>query len=261
MKLRNLRVFSRHPSHEKLRDVKIKLPVLTCIRLGSITVGTLPYKVQINSVDSIKKSSNKLLMKECFTKAGVKTAEWISPKTIEDIYDFIDEHEVIVSKSLFGSRGTGNMLLKNKDEILKYFSDKNLSGYIIEAFKNYSKEYRLHVTSEGCFYTCRKMLKSDTPADKRWYRNDSNSSWILESNPQFEKPSNWKEIEDHCVLALNSVGLDVGAMDVKVQSEKKRKRDIVEFCILECNSAASHGEETHKKYVDIIPKIVAKKLK
>jgi hypothetical protein len=260
-KKRTLRVFSRHPSHESLRQSAVKLPVLTCIRLGSTTVGTLPYKVEINSIDSIKNSSNKLLMKRCFQSANIKTAEWIEPNTIEDIHDFFEEHQKIISKSLYGSRGIGNTLLSSHEEIKNYFHGKNLKNYIIEAFKNYTKEYRLHVTSEGCFYACRKMLKSDTPQDKRWYRNDSNCNWILESNELFCIPSNWKEVEHQCVLALKSVGLDVGAVDLKIQSEKDGKRDNPDFCVIEINSAASFGEETLKHYINIIPKIVENKLK
>lgn len=259
-KNRKLRVFSRHPSHESLREATVLLPVLACMRLGSVTVGTLPYEVEINSVNAVKNSSNKLLMKKCFTEAKVKTAEWISPKSIEEIHDFFEEYEVIVSKSLYGSRGKGNAIHKSKQEITDYFKGKDLNNYIIEAFKNYSKEYRLHVTADGCFYTCRKMLKSDTPADKRWYRNDSNCVWILEENPSFNKPSNWKEIEKQCVLALNSVGLDVGAVDLKVQSEKDKKKDNPEFCVLEINSAPSYGEGTCKKYIEEIPKIVSRKI-
>jgi type I restriction enzyme S subunit len=41
-----------------------------------------------------------------------------------------------------------------------------------EVMLNNSREYRLHVTADGCFYACRKMLKAD--AEERWYKNDSN---------------------------------------------------------------------------------------
>ena len=49
------------------------------------------------------------------------------------------------------------------------------------------------------------------PDDERFVRNDKNCVWILESNPMFDKPSNWQEIVDESVKALHAVGLDVGA--------------------------------------------------
>ena len=49
-----------------------------------------------------------------------------------------------------------------------------------------------------CIYTCRKVLKNDTPENQRWFRNDSNSAWYLETNPKFDKPVNWDSIIDEC---------------------------------------------------------------
>ena len=133
--------------------------------------------------------------------------------------------------------------------------DNNSDSYIIEKYYNYSKEYRLHVTKDGCFYACRKMLKED--AEERWHRHDMNSVWIMEENPLFDKPSNWDSIVGECVKALNAVGLDIGACDVKVQSEKGKRNDFTpDFIILEINSAPSLGEVTAQKYIQKLSQIV-----
>jgi len=263
--IRTLRVFSRHPSHRPIRKA-IKLPFLACLRLGSLTPGSLPYKVEINSPQAIKNSSNKLLMKNCFSKNTVKTAQWWTCATMAGGYLFSDNMDMatlpypIVAKHHFGSRGEGNTLIHNVGELNVWLKGKTVSNYIFEKYYSYAREYRLHVDSEGCFYTCRKMLKEGTPENEKWHRHDSNSVWILENNPSFDKPSNWEDVVKHSVLALNSVGLDVGAVDLKIQSEtdgKGRKRT-PDFIVIEINSAPSFGEQTLQKYMQQIP-IIAKR--
>lgn len=71
--------------------------------------------------------------------------------------------------------------------------------------------------------------------------------WILEENPLFDKPSNWDNIVDECVKAMSSIGLDLCAIDVKVQTNKY---ETPEFIILETNSAPALGDVGIKKYIE-----------
>jgi hypothetical protein len=163
---------------------------------------------------------------------------------------------------VYGSRGTGNYLLKTREEFDAFVAKHRGGNYIYERFHDYNREYRLHVTSDGCFYTCRKLLKEETPERDRWFRNDSNSTWILENNPSFDRPTNWDAIVAECVKALNAVGLDFGACDVKVQSAKNSKdkdRKEPKFFIIEINSAPSFGTLTTQKYLEEIPKLLTRK--
>lgn len=272
---------SRHPSHKILRTELPLLPFRSVVRLGSTTVlnDTVENggnRIEINKVQAIKNSASKLLMKQCFNRDGVKTAKWCKASEKYEILDkgirFLlgqNDHEEfnglefpIVAKSLYGSRGQGNTLILNKESLDKWLVGKTLSNYIFEKFYSYSREYRLHITKEGCFYTCRKMLKQDTPENDRWRRHDDNSVWILESNPDFDKPVNWSSIVEHSVKALNAVGLDIGAVDVKVQSKLDNKGNIREnpdFIIIEINSAPSFGELTAEKYIIEINKLLIMK--
>jgi glutathione synthase/RimK-type ligase-like ATP-grasp enzyme len=291
------RIRSRHPSHSPLREQLPRMTKRAIVRLGSTTPIPQDGKnyIEVNTTNAINNSANKLLMKQCFTKAGVKTAQWfypiISDKAFPEytnaIYEVVDkgirfiddtypgsEHFSptimefpVVAKHIRGSRGTGNYLIKSKQQLEGWMMGKNLENYIFEKFYNYNREYRLHVTKDGCFYTCRKLLKEDTPEDKRWFRNDSNSVWVVEDNPSFDKPSNWDAIVAESVKALNAVGLDVGAVDVRVQSATKTtkkkgevKRENPEFIIIEINSAPSFGEITLQKYLEEIPKIINSKI-
>lgn len=271
---RKLRVFSRHPSHKVFRE-GIYLPVLTCMRFGSTTKGTLHYKVEINGVEAIKNSSDKLKMKRCFTDSEVKTAVWFTTTDCEHFYIYSPSSTSegmlnkgnleypIIAKHRFGSRGRGLTLINSVEELNEWKRGKTLDNYIFEKYYNYNREYRLHITEDGCFYTCRKMLKSDIPQEKRHIRNDETCVWILDTNPSFDKPVNWENIERECIKALKSVGLDVGAVDLRVQSatdSKGVKRNQPDFIIVEINSAPSMGNITEIKYREIIPQIVNKKI-
>lgn len=291
------RLRSRHPSHSVLRPRNKNLPLFpfkSVIRLGSSTdmkdtVTNGGDRIEINTIDSIKNSSNKLLMKQCFTKNKVKTANWwryyndnIFYNTNQPFDESFDGNAgtkiedlpyPIISKNVYGSRGRGNKKHDNLESLEAWMEGKDLSNYIFEKFHNYAREYRIHVTEDGYFYTCRKVLRRDTPSSEKWYRNDSHCNWIREdgSNPElFDKPVNWDEIEEQCVNALMSVGLDLGAVDLRIQSathESGEKRDNPNFIVVEINSAPSLGNpddptsETFvkTKYLEEIPKILMRK--
>lgn len=253
-------VRSRHNTHNVLRTELSRLSFRSVVRLGSTTdlpdtVSNGGTRVECNTVQAIKNSSNKHLMKDCFDKGNVKTAKWFAAKTPKEFEEKIKNFKLpIVAKHNYGSRGNGNTLIKTEQQLAQWLNGKNLTEYIFEKFYNYTREYRLHITKDGCFYTCRKLLKEGTAEDKKWFRNDSNCVWIVENNASFNKPCNWATIEEHCVRALKAVGLDIGACDIKTTSKNNP-----DFIILEINSAPSFGDITSQKYIEIIPKILKNK--
>lgn len=268
---------TKHPSYSWL---KTQMPLSNnrvVIRFGSTTTLAQVYPTktseqlskvkEINKVEAIKNSANKLLMKQCFTNAEVKTANWFTISrsgAIRDgkhnvINNYSDLEYPVVAKHIYGSRGTGNYKLDTQEQLEQWVVGKNLSSYIFERFYSFTREYRIHCTKEGYFYTCRKMLKSDTAEDKKWQRHDDNCVWILEENPSFDKPVNWNIIVEHCVKALNSIGLDIGGFDVKVQSAKNSKGELrvePDFIIIESNSACSMGQITEIEYKKALIKLI-----
>ena len=268
-------ILSRHPSHDilRLKHKKIAaLPYRSVIRFGSSTevedtTAKGGNRIEINTVDAIKISANKLLMKQKFTEAGVRTANWRQHCPIEGLTDL---EFPIVAKAHYGSKGKGNTLLKTHEEYLEWTSGKNLSNYIFEKFMNFGHEFRLHVTEDGCFYTCRKALKQDVPEDQKWRRHDDICVWFLETNENFHKPNSWNDIVSDCVKALKAVGADLLSFDVRVQTPRDKdgnSRPYQEYILLECNSASSMDNGTGEvsvcaqKYIDEIPKIIIRKAK
>lgn len=253
-------VLSRHPSHDILRTSLKRNPFRAAIRLGSETIPERNNeRIQINTPQAVRNSASKLLMKQCFDRAAVKHSQWITGVNIgrTAILEWADRVGYpIVAKSHFGSRGVGNTKIDNRKTLERF---GNLSGHIFEKFIPYSREYRLHVTQDGCFYTCRKLVRSDAPADT-WQRHDDVCVWILEENPSFKKPNNWNAIVQDCINAQRALGLDICAFDVMVQGSREgRERTNPDWIICESCSAPSFGEITGQKYTQEINRLLIEK--
>jgi glutathione synthase/RimK-type ligase-like ATP-grasp enzyme len=285
-----VRTRSRHPSHTnfrgEMRNVRCTTPVV--IRLGSPTpleeivpTGGVRARCKvINSIDGITTSSDKKLMKIAFNDAKIPTAKgfvytngqfrFIGTGVTPVIFgDGEDEMKgPFIAKIRKGSRGNGLIYLEDSDELRMFVEnftevmaelkmEYTIGSYIFEKYHNYSREYRIHITKEGgLIYTNRKMLKADTPDDQKFFRNDKNCIWYLQNNKDFDTPSNWKDILKASADAIKAVGLDFGAVDVRVQSAtdgKGKKRETPKFIIVETNSAPSFGEGTTEAYLDFIP--------
>ncbi|MFW6225398.1 MAG: hypothetical protein ACOC3V_00400 [bacterium] len=274
------RIRSKNFSCDPLRHTHSTLgfyPFRSVIRFGSTTPTEKVFPgrnnvIELNTVDAIRKSSSKLLMKKAFAEAGVPQSEWWTIQPMGEGKGFYNKNNEfveidtlpfpILAKKVYGSKGKGMVKLNSKDELNKWLADNNTQGYYFEAFHNYAREYRLHVSKHGCFYGLRKMLKSDTPDDQKWFRNDSNCVWMIEENELFDRPVNWDKIEADCVNALNVIGLDTGAFDVKIQSSTTidgEVRENPEYILIEVNSAPSMGDITVERYKSILPKLLVEK--
>lgn len=240
------RVKSRHHTHDVLRGNKLlRFGKPVVIRLGSTTIGD-PDAIQINTVEAIQNCSNKLLMKELFAKAKVKSPRFFTAEQITKA----DFKFPIVKKLKFRSRGQGMELVQDNKHLQQILSKKK-EGVYFEEFFNGAREYRLHISELGCFYTCRKMRKKD--AKDRWYFNSKNSVWILDTNPSFNKPPTFDKIVKECQKALKALGLDFAAFDVRVGKDGT-------FTIIEANSAPSFGDLTAERYLEHLPLLINKKI-
>lgn len=259
-----VRLRTRNFTAETLRDKLYTtfFPKLAVVRLGSLTpieeITGIRNVIEINKCEAIETSRDKLLMMEAFTQNKVKTPEWCKA-TDEDVIKTMKFP--LVCKSRTGQGGAGNTLVNTKEELDKWKQGKTLSNYIITKYKDYAREYRLHVTEDGCFLAWRKMRKKD--AKERWYFNNDNCIWAGESNLSFDKPVNWDECIQQSVLALKSSGLCIGAVDLRIQSatdEAGNKRNKCELVLMEVNSAPSLGTIGSEFYYKEIIKLINKKL-
>lgn len=268
-----INVRSRHPSHKVLRNNLPRMPFRSILRLGSeLVLDDGKNRVELNSVNSISISKNKRLMKEKFNEANVPTPVWVNANSLNTLIGKINSEEIrypIVCKSLFGSRGEGNTIIYNEKDLNDWSTNRNFNSYIFENYMNYMLEYRLHITKFGCFYACRKALRSDAPDDAKWRRHADNSVWLLEDNPNFFRPNSWTNIVNDCVKALKTIGADILSFDIRVQSSRDsegRQREFQKYILIECNSASSMKSPSNKeisicahKYLEMIPKLLIDK--
>lgn len=230
------------------------------VRLGSLTPTDYCFRkprkaIEINTVEAIQNSRDKLRMKACFDKGKVPQAEyWTFDKSI-------DLHSLpypIVVKRVFGFQGRGMLLINDYAEFNRWYNNHILTetaGWFIEKFYNYAREYRLHVSkSSGVFLSWRKLRTSE--AENRWFFNSTNSTWVGVDHELFDKPKSWDKMEEAAISALSSVGLDIGAVDIRVQSNKKKDP---KFIVCEINSAPALGELGIDKYRKEITSLINKK--
>jgi len=237
-----IRILSRHPSHKPLRDIILNKKVL--YRLGSTTAVDGKW-FEINKISAIENSSNKRLMKICFSDHKISTPKWAEDNTKVKNLKY-----PIVAKHIKGSRGTGNYKLENNEEFNKFCKNKrNISSFIFEEFCNYKYEYRVHVSRFGVFLIWQKLRKKETPSDKRWIYNNDNCVFIGEKNPIFKQIDVIK-LNKLAVDTLNSVQLDIGSIDVKVNEKGDMK-------VIEINSAPSLAEQGIQSYKNEILKLCA----
>lgn len=266
-------VRSKNHSCAPLREIRLNQKVL--YRMGSTTPEpeilknhkTKHFDLVINSIIGCMTSGDKRLMKKCFKDNNIKTAEYFAPFADNKVVDmFKIQKDIITIKELFeqwnnrmiikkynSSKGNDIYYIDTKEKLEEFLKEQkyHLFDFVFERYYTYSKEYRLHVTQDECFYTCRKMLKND--AKVRWHRHENNSVWILEDNPLFNKPKSWDKIVEECKKALTALELDIAAFDVKVQTNDKKDPD---FIILESNTAPALGKIGIEKYKKELPCLV-----
>ena len=245
---------TKNPSALPLRR-SIEVPGRAIVRLGSRTPSSIIYKpgirfVEVNTVESIENSRDKLRMKKCFATLDIPQAEWWSDHL--DRTSFDEKMYPLVGKLIVGFKGHGMQLINNESELRTWLSSHNNGQYYLEKFYNYSREYRVHATQSHAFMSWRKLRRSD--ATERWFFNSSNCNWVSPEHPLFDRPRNWDVMEEAAVNAIRAVGLDIGAVDIRVQS-----KDTPKFIVLEVNSAPQLGEAGIEAYKNEIRNIIINK--
>lgn len=229
------------------------VPYRSIVRLGSTTENEQVFSraemargfKEINSTNAVRTSSNKLSMKQAFKDKNVKQSEWW---TLNEFRNLEEVPYPILAKKVRGSKARGMVKIENKQELDNFMNNNNLDGYYFEKFHNYAREYRIHMSiASGEFMAWRKLRRKDE--EIRWYFNNDNCNWVNPEHELFDRPNNWNEVVDNCKRALEAVGLDIGACDVRIQSNEKRNP---EFIICEINSAPSLGDKGVEVYANEI---------
>lgn len=245
--MRKLRVFSPNKSCAPLRNILFKQRVL--LRLGSTTPLISKYKyLELNTIEGVRISANKILMKKAFDEAHISHSEWINSSKKNDIREFLHINKIIIAKHKHSSKGNDIYYIDNDKYLEELFTKININDFVFEKYYFYPIEYRVHVdVNHGCFYTCKKVLKED--ADIQWHKHADNSIFVL-INDQQKLPICWEYMIKDCVKALKQMQLTIACFDVLCSNDN--------FIIVESNTApslASYGITYYsnhlKKWYDI----------
>ena len=259
---RTVRIRTKNPSSNPLRKA-ILVPFNAVCRLGSRTPTNEVFPrggrvIECNTVESIENSRDKLRMKACFERGNVTQARHYHG-SFGDI-QVIKRHFSInktteyqlVGKAICGFQGKGMVLINNDTELSTFCRTHTPQNFFIELFYNYGREYRLHATQTEMFLSWRKLRKSD--AEARWFFNSHNCNWVSEDHELFDKPRNWKDLCDVAIKAIQSTGLDIGCVDIRVSSQ-----DTSQFIVCEVNSAPALSEHGIEAYRTQIRKVLINK--
>jgi glutathione synthase/RimK-type ligase-like ATP-grasp enzyme len=255
--LRIVRVRTKNPSASPLCRA-IFVPFKALCRLGSRTPTQLIYPrgervVECNTVESIENSRDKIRMKECFTQFKIPQANWYHGRLVpSEIKNILGNDCVLVGKAICGFQGNGMVLIENDTQLAEFCRTHSPEHFFIEKFHNYGREYRLHATRDGVFLSWRKLRTSE--ATQRWFFNSHNCNWVGEDHSLFNKPSSWDELCRVACKAVESVGLDIGAVDIRISS-----KDTSQFIVCEVNSAPSLAEIGIEAYKEQIKKVLITK--
>lgn len=254
-----LRIVSRQISPRKLRR-KINLPFRATANFGVAEEEDFLARLRrtnrrrqpgvvLNPPTAVLNAADKRVTKQIFTANDIPTAQWW-----EDGNAPPNKFPVIV-KPRFGSRGRGIHLCETPEQLaeLRASQGGSLDRYVVERYKNYRYEYRLHATRNSVFIAHRKAMRNGVPDSESWKHSYHNSVWFTETNPEFRKPACWDDICDHCTGAIAALGLDFGALDVKVNNAGTK------FFILEVNTAPAMGEDTLAAYQRVLPELATTK--
>lgn len=242
-----LRVFSPNSSCAPLRNVLFRQRVL--LRLGSTTPLVSKYKyLELNTVEGVKTSGNKISMKRAFDRAGIVHSEWICSTKRADIYSFFNKHKILIAKHKHSSKGKNIYYIDNLETLESVCNNVNIQDFVFEKYYFFPSEYRVHIdVNHGCFYACKKVLKPD--AEVQWHKHADNSVFVL-IKKDFKVPACWEKMINDCIKVLKQMKLTIACFDVLCSDDK--------YIIVESNTApslASYGITYYsnhlKKYYDI----------
>lgn len=241
-----LRVFSPNTSCAPLRSIPFNRRVL--LRLGSTTPLVSKYDyLEINTIEGVRMSGNKIAMKRAFDRANIIHSEWISSSNKANIYKFLALHKIIIAKHKHSSKGK-NIYYIDSSKALDELCDKvDISNFVFEKYYFFPNEYRVHIdVNHGCFYTCKKVLKQD--AEVQWHKHADNSIFVLITK-NHKLPECWEKMVNDCIKALKQMKLTIACFDVLCGDNN--------YIIVESNTApslASYGITYYsnhlKKYYD-----------
>lgn len=171
----------------------------------------LRYKHELNSLEAVLRTINKLLMLQALTEAGVSTLEFSNDAT--RLQEFVDR--------------TGNVYIRNNQGVVRYGNDFNATrdSYFSRPIRFKRREYRVHVFNGKVIGAYEKVPlvsataenQSPTAAENRPKLYKSDTCRFVRCNLDGVEglvPRVNDEAQALCVRAVQALGLLFGGVDL-----------------------------------------------
>lgn len=185
----------------------------------------------LNSTEAIQRSINKLSAFAVMEEADVNVPDFTELRA--DAEQWIRDGRKIVCRTKLSSYGGDGIVIA---ETVEQLVDAPL--YVRYVPKEH--EYRIHVMNGEAFFIQRKARKLDVPDDRVNWRVRNLEGGFIYANQDVEVS---QEVRDMAVLAVSSLGLDFGAVDLLVTPRGK-------VFVLEVNTACGLAGTTLDRYVE-----------
>lgn len=199
------------------------------LRWGSTQVfSNLKYKKELNTLEAIKRTTNKLEMLTVLKAASIPTPEFGTCP--EQSAEFMDR--------------SGNFYIRSKLGVVRYGNDYSIATdqYYSKPIKYKRREYRVHVFN-GKVIGLYEKIPNDPIPENRPKLFKSNTCKFVRSDPTISRVD--PVTQQICIAAVQSLGLLFGGVDLI-----RDKNGL--FFITEVNSAPGLNSQMIERYVNEI---------
>lgn len=236
----NLRIFSPNKSCAPLRNLQFNRRIF--LRFGSTTPLVSKFKYfELNTIEGVRMSSNKIIMKRIFDEQNIHHSDWISSSNIHHIINFFNKHKMLIAKHKRSSQGKGIYYIDTFESLIELINNIDLKDYVFEKYCFFPSEFRVHVDKDhGCFYACKKVLNED--AEVEWHKHANNSIFVRIEDEK--KPQCWNDIIKECQIICEAMQMNILCFDILCCDN--------DFIIVETNSApalATYGLTYYSNHI------------
>lgn len=206
------------------------------IRWGSTEqFDRLKFKHEVNKLDAVKRTSNKLVMLQTMQAAGVTCIEFSSDASVLDSF----------------KDSSGNVYIRNKLGVVRYANDfdANFDSYFSKPVANKRREYRVHVFRNKVLGAYEK-IPLVSGAENRPALFKSDTCKFVRCNLDLENSRVTQDARQMCIAAVAALGLDFGGVDLIRDKDGG-------FTICEVNSSPGLNKHNIERLVEEIKQVIS----
>ncbi len=200
------------------------------INWGSSNVSRQIHGVILNAPDAVARAVNKLRAFHCLAEYGVMIPPYCT--TLRGGEEMLGDGPVVCRTKLTGHSGEGIIIASTPEELVE--------APLYTQYIKKKEEYRIHVMHGEAFFVQRKARKLDVPNEEVNWQVRNLAGGFIYANQDVEVA---EEAKEQAIMAVQALGLDFGAVDVILGTDKH-------YYTLEVNTACGLAGTTLDKYVE-----------